>query len=52
MNDSFKIAQNEDGSYTATWDPQDQKWKWLNGKTAEEIRAIIQEAIREDLNDR
>jgi hypothetical protein len=50
--DSLKITENEDGSFTVTWDPQDQKWNWLNGKTSEEISAIILEAIQEYINDR
>lgn len=49
---TFKITQNEDGSYTATWDPQDPEWKWLNNLTSKEIQIIMEQAIQEDQNDR
>ena len=30
INDSLKIKQNNDGSFTAEWDKQDPNWKWMN----------------------
>jgi hypothetical protein len=50
--DSFKIIQNPDGSYTADWDPQDPNWKWLNELTENELKVIIEQAIQEDQNGR
>jgi hypothetical protein len=50
-NDSLKITQNEDGSFTMDWDPQDPDWKWLNGLTSKEIQVIVQQAIQSKLND-
>lgn len=50
--DSFKITQNADGSYTATWNPQDPDWAWLNGLTSKELQIIIQQAIQEERNAR
>ena len=47
-NDSLKIKQNNDGSFTAEWDKQDPYWKWMNNLTTEEIQCIIKEAIRVD----
>jgi hypothetical protein len=47
--DSLKIIENEDGSFAIEWDKEDQKWNWLNGKTSEEISAIVQEAIQHSL---
>ena len=47
-NDSLKIKQNNDGSFTAEWDKQDPNWKWMNNLTTEEIQCIIKEAIRID----
>ena len=47
-NDSLKIKQNNDGSFTAEWDKQDPNWKWMNNLTTEEILCIIKEAIRVD----
>ena len=48
INDSLKIKQNNDGSFTAEWDKQDPNWKWMNNLTTEEIHCIIKEAIRVD----
>lgn len=52
MEDTFKITQNEDGSYTAEWDKEDPNWKWLNGLTSKELQVIIQQAIQEEYNAR
>jgi hypothetical protein len=46
-NDSLRFTKNEDGSFTATWDPQDPNWKWLNGLTQKEIQVIMEQAIKE-----
>ena len=50
-NDSMKISQNEDGSFTMDWDPQDSKWSWMNGLTQKEIQVIVQQAIQDYLDD-
>ena len=52
MEDSFRIHQNADGTYTAEWDKEDPNWKWLNGLTSKELQVIIEQAIREDHNER
>lgn len=49
MNDSLRVTQNEDGTFLLEWDPSDSRWSVLNGKTSEEISAMIQEAIQEEL---
>jgi len=49
--DSLKITENEDGSFTMEWDKDDQKWNWLNGKTSAEISAIVEEAIQHLMNE-
>jgi hypothetical protein len=46
-NDSLKISQNEDGSFTMDWDPQDPKWSFLNNLTSKEIQVIVDQAIKE-----
>ena len=51
MEDSLKISQNEDGSFTMDWDQQDSKWSWLNGLTQKEIQVIVQQAIQDYLDD-
>jgi hypothetical protein len=50
-NDSLKIHQNEDGSYSIEWDKEDPNWKFLNGLTSKEIQVMIEEAIKDYLND-
>jgi len=47
-NDSLRIHQNEDGSFSVEWDKEDPDWKWLNGLTSKEIEVVIKEAIRYD----
>lgn len=51
MDDSLKIIQNEDGSFSMEWDKEDPNWKWLNGLTSKEIQIIMEQAIQEYLND-
>ena len=49
--DSLKISQNSDGSYTMDWDKEDPNWSWMNNLTSKEIQIIVQQAIKEHLND-
>ena len=51
-SDSLKITQNEDGSFTMDWDPQDPKWSWMNGLTQKEIQVIMEAAIKDFLDER
>ena len=51
-NNSLKVNQNKDGSFTLEWDKQDSNWKWLNYLTTEEIQVFIDQAIQYDKNDR
>ena len=50
MDDSLKITQNDDGSYTMDWNKNDPTWSWLNSLTSAEIQIIIQQAIQDRLN--
>ena len=50
MEDSLKITENEDGSFTMDWNPQDQKWSWLNQLTSKEIQVIVEQAIKDYLD--
>jgi hypothetical protein len=47
MNDSLKITQNEDGSYTIDWSKDDPNWGWLNNLTSKEIQVIMEQAIQD-----
>jgi hypothetical protein len=49
--DSLTIKQNTDGSYEINWDKEDPMWKFLNHLTSAEIQVMIQQAIKEHLND-
>jgi hypothetical protein len=51
MEDTLKITENEDGSFTMDWDPKDPKWKFLNGLTNKEIQVIVEQAIKDYIND-
>jgi hypothetical protein len=51
MEDSLKITQNKDESYTCEWNKEDPNWKWMNSLTSAEIQCIISQAIEEDLKD-
>ena len=47
-NDSLKINQNEDGSFSIECDKQDPNWKFLNDLTSKEIQVIMEQAIKYD----
>jgi len=47
VSDSLKITKNEDASFSMNWDSQDPNWSWLNGLTDEQIRIIMEEAIKD-----
>jgi hypothetical protein len=47
MEDTLKFTENEDGSFTVNWDPQDPKWSFLNNLTSKEIQVIVEQAIKE-----
>ena len=49
--DSLKINQNEDGSFSMDWDRNDPNWKFLNGLTSQEIQSIIEQLVKDDMND-
>ncbi len=47
-NNSLKINQNNDGTYTVEWDKKDPEWNWMNNLTSEEIQSIIEKAVQLD----
>ena len=49
---SLKIVEQPDGSFQMEWDKEDPKWSWLNGLTSSEIRVIMEQAIKEELQNR
>ena len=50
-DDSLKITQNEDKSFTLDWDPQDPRWSFLNGLTSTEIQVMIEQAIKDFIDE-
>ena len=48
MNQSLKINQNKDGSFTVEWDKEDPDWNWMINLTSSEIQGIIEKAIQLD----
>ena len=49
-NNSLKINQNKDGTFTVEWDKQDPEWSWRNNLTSKEIKGIMEKAIHLDQN--
>ena len=47
-NNSLKVNQNNDASFTVEWDREDPDWKWMNDLTTKEIQVIIDQAIKYD----
>jgi hypothetical protein len=45
--DSLKFTQLEDGQYEVEWDRNDPNWSFLNNFTSEQIKLIIQNAMRQ-----
>lgn len=52
MEDSLKITENADGTFTMDWDKEDPKWSFLNNLTSAEIQVIMEQAIKEELQNR
>ena len=49
-NNSLKINQNKDGSFTDEWYKQDPECSWMNNLTSKEIQGIMEKAIHLDKN--
>ena len=49
MQDSLKISQNKDGSYSVEWDKKDPKWNFLNNLTSKEIQTIVEKVVEDDM---
>ena len=45
MQDSLKISQNKDGSFSVEWDKKDPKWNFLNNLTSKEIQTIVEKVV-------
>jgi len=50
-DDSLKISQNEDGSFSIEWSKDDPRWSFLNGLTSNEIQVMMEQAIKDYLDE-
>lgn len=48
--DTLQVNENEDGSFTMEWDPEDPMWSWLNTLSEEDISKIITEYAQKVLD--
>ena len=44
--DTLKISQNDDGTFSLDWSPNDPKWSWMNNLTSKEMQIIVKQAIK------
>ena len=49
MQDSLKISQNKEGSFSVEWDKKDPKWNFLNNLTSKEIQTIVEKVVEDDM---
>ena len=49
MQDSLKISQNKDGSFSVEWDKKDPKWNFLNNLTSKEIQTMVENIVKDDM---
>ena len=49
MQDSLKISQNKDGSFSVEWDKKDPKWNFLKNLTSKEIQTIVEKVVEDDM---
>ena len=49
--DSLKIVEQPDGSFQMEWDEKDLRWSWLNGMSNEEVKIILQDAIKNSIEE-
>ena len=49
MQDSLKISQNKDGSFSVEWDKKDPKWNFLNNLTSNEIQTMVENIVEDDM---
>jgi hypothetical protein len=54
IEDSLKVTENEDGTFTIEWDPCDSRYSVWNDLTQEQMSAMIEKSIKkliEELGD-
>ncbi len=48
-NNSLKIKQNKDKTFTCEWDKNDPRWAMLNGLSQAQLEQIILKGLQEEL---
>ena len=46
IEDSLKVTENDDGTFTIEWDPCDSRYSVWNDLTQEQMSAMIEESIK------
>jgi hypothetical protein len=46
-DDSLTVRENDDGTFTIEWDPNDPKWSMFNGIPEDELQEIIIANLKE-----
>lgn len=49
--DSLVVTENDDGTFTLSWDDDDVKYRFLNDLTEDELSAMLEKAIEQYLKD-
>jgi hypothetical protein len=49
--DTLKIVEQPDGTFQMEWDKADPKWSFLNHLTSAEIQVIMEQAIKDHLEE-
>jgi hypothetical protein len=51
IEDSLKVTENDDGTFTIEWDPCDSSYSVWNDMTEEELSAMLMEQIKSYLKE-
>ena len=49
--DSLKVTENDDGTFTVEWDSCDSRYSVFNDMTSEELSAMLMEQIKSYLKE-
>lgn len=50
-NDSLNVVENEDGTFTIEWDPNDPRYEMFNDMTPEQMSDLLIEGLKDYLNE-
>jgi len=51
MEDTLKVDENEDGTFTISWDDTDPQYDFLKDLTPDQITAMLEQSIQRMMND-